>query len=87
MFKKRGFTDKLYWMNLRFAWIFTILCIILNVFSGKLGVYDLSVTVYGLPVVWGEVAFQTKWIIEKASIENKRKIGIGTSYCTEGEDL
>ena len=87
MFKKRGFTDKLYWMNLRFAWIFTILCILLNVFSGKLGVYDLSVIVYGLPVVWGEVAFHTKWIIDKATIENKRKFGIGTSYCTESEDL
>ena len=86
MFKKRGFTDKLYWMNLRFAWIFTILCLLLNVFSGKLGVYDLSAIVYGLPLVWAEVGFHTKWIIEKAEKENRRKFGLGTNGKTESEE-
>lgn len=72
-------------MNLKFAWIFTVLCFVLTVFSGKLEVYDLSVIVYGLPVVWAELALHTKWIIEKATIENKRKFGIGTNHCAESE--
>lgn len=73
MFKKRGFTDKLYWMNLRFAWIFTIVCVLLNAISGYLGVYDLSVITYGLPVVWGELGIHTAFIIWKAKTENCRK--------------
>lgn len=73
MFKKRGFMDKLYLMNLIFAWVFTILCIVLNAVSGSLNVYDLSVITYGLPVVWGELGIHTGFIVWKSKVENFRK--------------
>lgn len=73
MFKKRGFMDKLYFMNLIFAWVFTVLCIVLNAVSGSLNVYDLSVISYGLPVVWGELGIHTGFIVWKAKTENCRK--------------
>lgn len=73
MFKKRGFMDKLYFMNLIFAWMFTVVCIVLNAVSGKLNVYDLSVISYGLPVVWGELGIHTGFIVWKAKTENCRK--------------
>lgn len=73
MFKNRGFMDKLYWMNLKFAWIFTALCLLLNSISGYLGVYDLSVINSGLPVVWGELAIHTGFMVWKAKCENCRK--------------
>ena len=73
MFKKRGFMDKLYFMNLIFAWVFTVVCIVLNAVSGSLNVYDLSVISYGLPVVWGELGIHTGFIVWKAKTENCRK--------------
>lgn len=73
MFKNRGFMDKLYWMNLKFAWIFTGLCFLLNIVSGYLGVFDLSIITYGLPVVWGELGIHTGFMIKKATTENCRK--------------
>ena len=74
MFKRRkSFQDRLYWMNLKFAWIFTCACLFLNAVSGYLGVYDLSIITYGLPVVWGEVSIHTGFIVWKAKVENCRK--------------
>lgn len=73
MFKKRGFMDKLYFLNLSFAWLFTVACLLLNTFSGYLGVYDLSVVNGGLPVVWGELTVHTGFMIWKAKCENCRK--------------
>ena len=73
MFKNRGFMDKLYFMNLIFAWLFTVICIVLNAVSGSLNVYDLSVISYGLPVVWGELGIHTGFIVWKAKTENCRK--------------
>ena len=75
MFKNRGFTDKLYFMNLIFAWVFTVVCIVLNAVSGSLNVYDLSVISYGLPVVWGELGIHTGFIVWKAKTENISKYG------------
>ena len=86
MFKRRGFMDRLYWMNLRFAWIFTIACFLLNALSGYLGVVDLSIITYGLPVVWGEVSIHTGFMVKKAENENRRKFGLGTNGCTESEE-
>ena len=73
MFKKRGLMDKLYFLNLIFAWVFTVSCFVLNVASGYLGVYDLSIITYGLPVVWGELSIHTGFIVWKSKVENCRK--------------
>ncbi len=70
---RRGFNDKLYYYNLRFAWWFTIVCFILTATSGYLGVTDMSVVSVGLPVVWGELGIHTGFIIWKAKEENCRK--------------
>lgn len=72
-FEDRGFMDLLYWMNLKFTWIFTICCFLLNIFSGLLTVTDLSVISYGLPVVWGELGIHTGFMVWKSKVENCRK--------------
>lgn len=72
---KRGFTDKLYFYNLRFAWIFTWACFALTALSGEkwLNITDMSIVSAGLPVVWGELSIHTGFIIWKAKTENCRK--------------
>ena len=72
---KRGFTDKLYFYNLRFAWIFTWACFALTALSGEkwLNIADMSIVSAGLPVVWGELSIHTGFIIWKAKTENCRK--------------
>lgn len=54
---RRGFTDKLYFYNLWFAWLFTVSCFILTAFSGEawLNIGDLSVLSTGLQAVWTEL--------------------------------
>lgn len=69
----RGFTDRLYFMNLKFAWCFTIACYVLTMLSGYLGITDMSIVSVGLPVVWGEVSIHTGFIIWKAQRENLKK--------------
>lgn len=73
MFKKRGFQDRLYWMNLKFAWVFTAMCFILNALSGVLMISDLAIITYGMSVVWAEVGLHTGFMIWKAKTENCRK--------------
>lgn len=88
MFKNRGFMDKLYFLNLIFAWSFTVICIILNAISGYLGVYDLSVITYGLPVVWGELGIHTGFMVWKSKVENCRKFkDVNRLQELESEDL
>ena len=69
----RGFTDRLYFMNLKFAWFYTAACYILTIFSGYLNITDMSIVSVGLPVVWGELGIHTGFIIWKAQRENIRK--------------
>lgn len=71
--KKRGFTDKLYFANLTFAWCFTVACFILTIFSGKLGIMDMSIVSVGMGVVWVELGTHTAFIIRKAEKENLNK--------------
>jgi hypothetical protein len=75
MFKKRGFTDKLYFLNLTLSWLFIIICILITLFSGKLGITDLSIVSVGLPAVFAELGIHTGFIIWKAKTENISKFG------------
>lgn len=72
-YKKRGFTDKLYFANLIFTWLFTVVCIILTIFSGMLYISDLSIVSVGMSVVWAELGVHTGFVIRKAWIENLSK--------------
>lgn len=73
LFKSRGFTDKLYLANLIFTWLFTIICVVLTIFSGRLYITDLSIVSVGMGVVWTELGVHTGFIIRKAWIENLSK--------------
>ena len=75
MIKKRGFTDKLYFLNLTLSWLFIIICIVITVISGKLGIQDLSIVSVGLPAVFTELSIHTGFIIWKAKTENISKFG------------
>ena len=75
MFKKRGFTDKLYFLNLTLSWLFIVICIVITLFSGKLGITDLSIVSVGLPAVFAELGIHTGFIIWKAKTENISKYG------------
>ena len=70
---RRGYTDKLYFFNLKFAWYYTVACFFLTVFSGYLGITDMSIVSVGMPVVWGELSVHTGFIIWKAKVENQLK--------------
>lgn len=74
--KKRGFTDKLYFLNLTLSWLFIIICIVITIFSGKLGITDLSIVSVGLPAVFAELGIHTGFIIWKAKTENISKYGV-----------
>ena len=71
--KKRSFTDRLYVVNLVFAWLFILVCIILTILSGYLNITDLSIVSIGIPTVFAELSVHTGFIIWKAKVENCRK--------------
>lgn len=71
--KKRSFTDKLYVFNLVASWLFIAICILLTVFSGYLGIIDLSIVNVGIPTIFAELSVHTGFIIWKAKVENCRK--------------
>lgn len=73
--KKRGFTDKLYFLNLTLSWLFVIVCIVLTALSGKLGITDLSIVSVGIPAVFAELGVHTGFIVWKAKTENINKFG------------
>lgn len=78
MFKKikeRGFTDKLYFLNLTLSWLFIIVCIIITALSGTLGITDLSLVSVGIPAVFAELGVHTGFIVWKAKTENMAKFG------------
>ena len=74
-FKERGFTDKLYFLNLTLSWLFITICIVITLFSGKLGIIDLSVISVGVPAVFAELGIHTGFVIWKAKTENISKFG------------
>ena len=73
--KKRGFTDKLYFLNLTLSWLFILICIVITIFSGKLGITDLSIVSVGLPAVFAELGIHTGFVVWKAKTENISKFG------------
>jgi len=75
VFKHRGFTDYLYFLNLILSWLFIIVCIVITIFSGKLGITDLSLISVGLPAVFAELGIHTGFIVWKAKTENISKYG------------
>ena len=75
MLKNRGFTDKLYFLNLTLSWLFIIICIVITIFSGKLGITDLSIASVGIPAVFTELGIHTGFIVWKAKTENINKYG------------
>lgn len=75
MIKKRGFTDKLYFLNLTLSWLFIIVCIVLTALSGRLGITDLSLVSVGIPAVFTELGVHTGFIVWKAKTENISKFG------------
>ena len=75
VFRHRGFTDYLYFLNLTLSWLFIIICIVLTALSGKLGITDLSLVSVGIPAVFAELGVHTGFIVWKAKTENISKYG------------
>lgn len=75
-FKSRGYTDKLYFLNLTLSWLFILVCIVVTLISGKLGIDDLSLVSVGLPAVFAELGIHTGFIVWKAKTENISKYGV-----------
>lgn len=73
--RRRGFTDRLYFANLFLSWSFIVICILLTIFSGKLGITDMAIVSYGVPAVFAEQALHTGFVIWKAKAENMSKYG------------
>ena len=53
--KFRGFTDRLYFLNLTLSWLFIIVCIVMTALEGRLGITDLSIASVGIPAVFAEL--------------------------------
>ena len=73
--RNRGFTDKLYFLNLTLSWLFILICIVITIFSGSLGITDLSIASVGIPAVFAELGIHTGFIVWKAKTENISKFG------------
>lgn len=69
----RGFTDKLYFANLIFAWVYTILCLIFTLLGEKISIQDYSFVHVVCPLVWAELTVHTGFMIWKAKVENLSK--------------
>ena len=72
-FTKRGFTDKLYYMNFCCTWVFVAVCIVLTAIGLFLGNTSMDLIVYGIPACFAELGIHTGFIITKARIENLSK--------------
>lgn len=71
--RDRGFTDKLYFANLCFAWIYTLLCLIFSIFGSRIGIEDYSFVTIVCPLVWTELGVHTGFVVHKAKLENVQK--------------
>lgn len=71
--RPRGFTDKLYVTNFIITWVFVWLCYILTIFSGRLGITDMSVLSSAVPCAFAELGIHTGFVVWKAKIENVEK--------------
>lgn len=73
--QNRGFTDNLYFLNLRLTWIFVGCCMIMTALSGVLNITDLSICSVGIPSAFAELGVHTGFIVWKAQRENASKHG------------
>lgn len=73
--KRRGFTDRLYFMNLKLTWTFVSACFLLTIFSGILNITDMSIASVGVPAAFAELGIHTAFVVWKAKCENFRKYG------------
>lgn len=71
--RKRGFTDRLYLTNFIITWVFVILCFIATLFSGFLGITDLSVLSSAITCAFAELGIHTGFVVWKAKVENALK--------------
>ena len=71
--RRSSFSDRLYWLNFKMAWLFVFVCLLLTVFSGKLGIMDMSIVTVGVPAAFTELGLHTGFIIWKHKVENCRK--------------
>lgn len=85
--KERGFTDKLYFLNLTLSWLFIIVCIVMTALEGELGITDLSIASVGIPAVFAELGVHTGFIVWKAKTENINKYGDRSSQFDSIDDL
>lgn len=72
-FKSRGFTDRLYILNLAFAWLFTVFCMVITVIQSAISITDFTIIAYGIPAVFGELAVHTGYVVWKSKAENLAK--------------
>lgn len=71
--RKRGFTDKLYFINFIITWVFVLVCVILTIVSQITGYTDLQIITVGIPAVFAELSIHTGFVIHKAKVENLAK--------------
>lgn len=71
--KKRGFSDKLYIVNIVAVHMIVTACLCLTALSGKLGIQDVSPLSAIPEYAYKELALHTGFIIWKAKTENCRK--------------
>jgi len=71
--RKRGFSDRLYLTNFIFTWVFVALCYIATLFSGILGITDVSVLGVSVSCAFAELGIHTGFIVWKAKVENIEK--------------
>lgn len=71
--KKRGFSDRLYLINFIMTWVFVWGCFIASLFSGKLGITDLSAMTTAISCAFAELGIHTGFIVHKAKVENLAK--------------
>ena len=76
MMRKRGYTDTVYWMNVKAVWSYTLLCVILSVLGRHIGIDDYSFVSVVCPLCWAELGVHTAYIVKKAWLENLNKYGL-----------
>lgn len=71
--KSRGFTDRLYFLNLILTWIFVWACFIVVILSSIFNISDMTVLSTAISCAFGELAVHTSLIVWKAKAENINK--------------
>ena len=62
-----------YFLNLKVVWLCVLVCLAITVFSGYLGVTDLSVLSTTITCAFAELGIHTGFIVWKSKVENCRK--------------